>query len=36
MTGNVYPDIDTDIEVRFFAENGTAELTELDKYDICV
>jgi beta-fructofuranosidase len=35
MTGNVYPDIDTDTEVRFFAENGTAVLTELDKYDIC-
>ncbi|MBQ9154088.1 MAG: glycoside hydrolase family 32 protein [Solobacterium sp.] len=36
MTGNVYPDIDTDIEVRFFAENGTAALSAIEKYDICV
>ena len=34
MTGNVYPDIETDIGVEFFAEGGECRFRNLEKYDI--
>lgn len=36
MTGNVYPDLDTDTGVQFFAENGKAFFRDIMKYDIIV
>ena len=36
MTGNVYPDPDTDTGVQFFAENGKAFFRDIVKYDIIV
>ena len=35
MTANVYPDPE-DSGVRFFAEGGTAEFLEIEKYDVIV
>ena len=36
MTGNVYPDLDTDTGVRFFAEDGSCTFRNIEKYDIIV
>ena len=36
MTGNVYPDLDGDDGVQFFAKGGTAIFRNLEKYDILV
>ena len=36
MTGNVYPDLDGDTGVQFFAKGGTAAFRNLEKYDILV
>ena len=36
MTGNVYPDLDGDTGVQFFAKGGTASFRNLEKYDILV
>lgn len=36
MTGNVYPDLETDREIRFFARGGRACFRQVEKYDICV
>ena len=36
MTGNVYPDPETDTGIALFAEGGTARFTGLEKYDIVV
>lgn len=35
MTGNVYSDAG-DTGISFFAENGTAKIVSLEKYDIVV
>ena len=34
MTGNVYPDPETALGVRFFAEGGRAVFADVEKYDI--
>ena len=34
MTGNVYPDPETALGVRFFAEGGSAVFADVEKYDI--
>ena len=34
MTGNVYPDPDKAQGIRFFAEGGSAEFVDIEKYDI--
>jgi beta-fructofuranosidase len=36
MTGNVYPDIEADRGVEFFAEGGECRFRNLEKYDIVV
>ena len=36
MTGNVYPDLDADTGVQFFAEGGSAVFRSIVKYDILV
>ena len=36
MTGNVYPDLDADTGVQFFAEGGSAVFRNIVKYDILV
>ena len=36
MTGNVYPDIETDTGVEFFSEGGQCRFRNLEKYDIVV
>ena len=36
MTGNVYPDLDREQGIRFFAEGGTAVFRNIEKYDINV
>ena len=36
MTGNVYPDIEQDTGVEFFAEGGSCRFRDLIKYDILV
>ncbi|MBR4544531.1 MAG: glycoside hydrolase family 32 protein [Oscillibacter sp.] len=36
MTGNVYPDVGTDVGVEFFAEGGACEFRSVEKYDIVV
>ena len=36
MTGNVYPDMETDVGVEFFAEGGECRFRNLEKYDIVV
>ena len=36
MTGNVYPDLDTDTGVKFFAEGGSCTFRNIEKYDIIV
>ena len=36
MTGNVYPDLDGDDGIRFFAEGGKAGFAGVEKYDIVV
>lgn len=36
MTGNVYPDIETDVGAEFFAEDGECRFRNLEKYDIVV
>ena len=35
MTANVYPDPE-DLDVRFFAEGGTAVFRNVEKYDVVV
>lgn len=36
MTGNVYPDLGVDEDIRFFAEGGSAGFLDVEKYDIIV
>lgn len=36
MTGNVYPDVERDINVWFFSEGGTCRFRDIEKYDIVV
>ena len=36
MTGNVYPDLDGDDGIRFFAEEGRVGFSGIEKYDIVV
>ena len=36
MTGNVYPDLETDSGIRFFSEGGSCTFRDLEKFDIRV
>ena len=36
MTGNVYPDLEGDTGIEFFAEGGTCTFRSVEKYDIVV
>ncbi|MBQ6987412.1 MAG: GH32 C-terminal domain-containing protein, partial [Oscillibacter sp.] len=36
MTGNVYPDLESDTGIEFFAEGGTCKFRSIEKYDIVV
>ena len=36
MTGNVYPEPETDTGIEFFCEGGTCQFRDIEKYDIVV